>query len=72
MNFENNEEAGPSGIVMEKEIETDEAAGKIINLFSVFHCLYFIKYMKSEMCILLKSEILTYGNFSELNNKFFF
>ena len=29
MNFENNEEAGPSGIVVEKEIEADEAAGKI-------------------------------------------
>ena len=38
MNFENNEEAGPSGIVMEKEIETDEAAGKIINLLSVLLC----------------------------------
>ena len=31
MNFENNEEAGPSGIVVKEEMETDEEAGtKII------------------------------------------
>ena len=27
MNFENNEEAGPSGIVVKEEMETDEEAG---------------------------------------------
>ena len=43
MNFENNEEAGPSGIVVEKEIETDEAAGKRISFLSVL--LFFIAYI---------------------------
>ena len=38
MNFENNEEVGPSGIVVEKEIKTDEAAGKIIICLSVLLC----------------------------------
>ena len=41
MNFENNEEAGPSGIFVEKEIETNEAAGK--RSFIMFHCLYYGK-----------------------------
>ena len=31
MNFQNNEQSGPSGILVKEEIETDEAAGtKII------------------------------------------
>ena len=34
MNVANNEEAGPSGIAIKKEIETDEAAGiKMLILF---------------------------------------
>ena len=36
MNCENNEQAGSSGIVLEKEIEADEAAGKIIS------CLFYV------------------------------
>ena len=44
MSFENNEEAGPSGIVVEKEIETDEATGKTNSFLSVL--LFFIAYVK--------------------------
>ena len=58
MNFENNEEAGPSGIVVEKEIETDEAAGKRNSFFSVLICfIAYIKFMQTERCVgLIKSQ----------------
>ena len=37
MNFANNEEAGPSGIVVKEEMETDEEAGIKIICFSIYN-----------------------------------
>ena len=37
MNFENNEEAGPSDIVVKEEMETDETAGIKIICFSIYN-----------------------------------